>query len=83
MKILKFFSLGSLLIIAINFGLALYSSMNGNYNVGYVHRMVSFIFIFVISTTLWLIVLRLKIHSKRKGKCEQVSQEQKMKILVI
>ena len=44
MKILKFFSLGSLLIIAINFGLALYSSMNGNYNVGYVHRMVSFIF---------------------------------------
>ncbi|MDX7677869.1 hypothetical protein SJT37_20370 [Aeromonas caviae] len=66
MKILKFFSLGSLLIIAINFGLALYSSMNGNYNVGYVHRMVSFIFIFVISTTLWLIVFAFKKYTAKE-----------------
>ncbi len=57
MKIIKFLSLCSLLIIAINFGLALYSSMNGSYDVSYVHRMVPFIFIFFISTTLWLVIL--------------------------
>lgn len=55
MKILKFLAYGSFLVILINFALALYSSMNGAYNVGYVHRMVPFIFIFAASTCMCIL----------------------------
>lgn len=60
MKILKFFSLGSLLIVVINLFLAINASMNGTYNGTEVQRMVPFIFIFIASTVLYLMVLVIK-----------------------
>jgi uncharacterized membrane-anchored protein len=56
MKVLTFFISGSLLVVAIQFALAMYAMTNGTYHAGYAQRVVPFIFIFIISICIWLLV---------------------------
>ncbi len=56
MKLLRFLSIGSLLVILINLGLAVNASMNGTYDASQVQRIAPFIFIFAISIITWLVI---------------------------
>lgn len=72
MKMLRFLTLGSLVVIIINVVLAVNASMNGAYDASQVKRMVPFIFIFIIAAVTWLLAFAYKKLSKKAAKSDRV-----------
>jgi len=67
MNTIKFFALGSLCLIAIKFISLAVASMNGTYDPSQIQGMIPFVFVFMASASVWLLVFIFNaIFSKNK-----------------
>ena len=67
MNTIKFFALGSFCLIAIKFIFLVRASMNGTYDPSQIQGIIPFLFVFIASASVWLLIFILKsIFSKQK-----------------